>query len=73
MTSINPKYGLRHIPRSYKASPDVRKLYVNILECCYDSSFRALGEVRNTSGCQIRLPQLLERLVVSVKPTCLVQ
>ena len=73
MTSIYPKYGLRHIPRSYKSSPDVRKFYVNILECCYDSSFRALSEVGNTSGCQIRPPQLLERLVMSVKYTSLVQ
>ena len=73
VTSMNPKNDLRLTPRNYQTLPIVRKKYVNILACCYDSSLRALSKVGRTSGCQIRLPQLLESLVVSVKHTCLMQ
>jgi len=73
VTSMNPKNGLRHTLRHYQAPPDVKKFYVNILVCLYDSSFRALSKVGNTSGCQVLLSQLLEWLVVSVKHTCLMQ
>jgi len=73
VTSMNPKNDLRLFPRNNQTPPTVRKFYVNILACCYDSSFRALSKAGNTSGCQIRLPQLLESLVVSVKHTCLIQ
>jgi len=73
VTSMNPKNDLRLFPRNYQAPPNVRKFYVNFLACCHDSSFRALSNVGSTSGCQIRLPQLLESLVVSVKDTCLLQ
>ena len=73
VTSVNPKNGLKQSLRNYQAPPDVKKFHVNILVCRYDSSFLALSKVGNTSGCHIRLSQLLERLVVSVKHTCLMQ
>ena len=74
VTSMNPKNDkLRYVPRNYQAPPNVWKFYVNILACCYDSSFRALSKIGGTSGCHIRLPQLLESLVLSVKHTCLMQ
>ena len=73
MTSLNLKNDLRLTSRIYQAPPYVRKFYVNILACCYDSSFRPLSIDGNTSVCQIRLSQMLESLVVSVKHTCLMQ
>jgi len=73
VTSVNPKNGLKQTLRNYQAPQDVKKFHVNILVCRYDSSFRALSKVGNTSGCQIHLSQLLERLLVSVKHTCVMQ
>jgi len=71
--SMNPKNDLWLFPRNYQAPPNVRKVYVNFLACCFDSSFRVLSKVGSTFGCQLRLPQLLKSRVVSVKHTCLMQ
>jgi len=69
---MNPKKGLKH-PRSYQAPPDVSKSYVSVFACCYDSPFWSTPEVGKTSDCKILLSQLLERLVVYVKHTYLMQ